>query len=224
MRFKRNLLISVVSLFLLTSCAMIGLDTNVGISNEATAEAYAANRASMGTVLLDANWGRKWKCGAYENAQLVSFGFDRMPVAVSAKNKNPDIVVGTSSLITVKPQFVGIAMLVPPGEYALSSFKIKVAESVSKVGYFAAGPNHLLRDGKPLAGSFKIAAGETVYVGNFGLDCLQQPTLWRYYTKDKVNFQKQLAEYKAAYPFLDISSVQYRLFETTTIGSAYELK
>jgi len=48
--------------------------------------------------------------------------------------------------------------------------------------------------------------------------------LWRYYTQGKENFQKHLTQYKAEYPFLDISSVQYRLFETSALGRSYELK
>ncbi|MNR79228.1 hypothetical protein D3C72_99350 [compost metagenome] len=223
MKFKLSLLISIAPIFLLTSCAMIGLDIKVGLSHEATAQAYATHRATMGTVLLDARWGRYWKCGTYENAQLVSFGFDRMPLGATAKTGAPDVVVGTPSQMMAKPQFLAIALLVPPGEYALSNAKIKVAESVSKVAYFEAGRSRLLRDGKSLGGSFKVAAGETVYIGNFGLDCLQDPILWRYYTKAE-HFQEYLAGYKEAYPFLDISSVQYRLFETTTLGLPYELK
>lgn len=168
--------------------------------------------------------GASMECGGYENAQLVSFGFDRMPVNAATKTGAPDIVISTGNQLMAKPQFINIAVLVPPGEYVLSSFKIKVAESVSKVGYFTADRKHLLREGLPNAGSFKVAAGETVYIGNFGLDCLQQPVLWRYYTQGKENFQKHLTQYKAEYPFLDISSVQYRLFETSALGRSYELK
>jgi len=220
----RGFLASSLPFFLLTGCAVTNMENNVGISNEATAESYSAHRATMGTVLMDARWARQWKCGGYENAQLVSFGFDRMSVNTAPKTGAPDIVIGTGSQLMAKPQFVNIAVLVPPGEYALSSFKIKVAESASKVGYFTADRQHLLRDGRPNAGSFRVAAGETVYIGNFGLDCLQQPILWRYYTQGKDGFQKHLAQYKVEYPFLDIGSVQYRLFETTTLGRSYELK
>lgn len=221
---KSKLFISTGALVLLASCATTKIENNIGVSNEATAESYVKNRAVMGTVLLDAKWGRQWKCGQYENAQLVSFGFDRLPLGTAANSGGSEVIVGTTSQLMAKPQFISIALLIPPGEYALSSFRIKVAESVSKVGYFAADRNHLLRNGKPFAGSFKVAAGETVYIGNFALDCLQEPVLWRYYTQGKQDFQKQLTEYKSNYPFLDVSAVQYRLFDTSVIGRAYELK
>lgn len=224
MSIKSTLSISIIALVLLASCATTKIENNVGVSNEVTAESYAKNRAVMGTVLLDAKWGRQWKCGKYENAQLVSFGFDLMPLGANANTGSSDIIVGSTSQLMAKPQFLNIALLIPPGEYALSSFKIKVAESASKVGYFAADRSHLLPNEKASAGSFKVAAGETVYIGNFALDCFQDPVLWRYYTQGKDDFQKQLTEYKSKYPFLDTSAVQYRLFETSVIGRAYELK
>ena len=37
-------------------------------------------------------------------------------------------------------------------------------------------------------------------------------------------FAKHIQEYKREFPFLDVESVQYRLFDTTTIGRPYELK
>ena len=222
---KRTFLVSVAPFFLLlTSCASIQIQDSMGASPEATAELYAKNQNSMGTVLLDAKWARQWKCGPYENAQLVSFGFDQMPLTSRPDEAKPDVVVGTSSLLTVEPKFVSFALLVPPGEYALSNFKIKVASSVSEVGYWVAKRSNLIRNGQPYAGSFKVAAGETVYIGNFGLDCFQNPSLWRYYSESQDGFQQQLGDYKAKYPFLDLSRAKYRLFETNVIGRAHELK
>jgi len=34
----------------------------------------------------------------------------------------------------------------------------------------------------------------------------------------------QVAEYSRSFPFLKLNDVQYRLFETKTIGTRYELK
>ena len=222
---KRNLLVSITPiLLLLTSCASVQVQENIGASSEVTPESYAKNQSSMGTVLLDARWARQWKCGKYDNAQLVSFAFDQMPFTVRPDDAKQDLVIGTTSLLAVEQKFVSYALLVPPGEYALSNFKIKVASSVRDVGYWAAKRSDLIRNGKPYAGSFKVAAGETVYIGNFALDCFENPSLWRYYSEDQEGFQKQLGDYKAKYPFLDLSSVKYRLFETGVIGRAHELK
>lgn len=178
----------------------------------------------MGIVLLDARWSRQWKCGKYENAQLISFSFDRMPLNQRSNDANADLVIGTTSQLAANPKFVSIALLLPPGEYALSNFKIKVASSVSNVGYWVAERSDLQRGGKPYAGSFKVAANEMVYIGNFALDCFQNPSLWRYYSEGQEGFQKQLSDYKEKYPFLDLSSVKYRLFDTSVIGRSYELK
>jgi hypothetical protein len=222
---KRNRLIPVIPfLLLVASCASVRVQENIGASTEATAESYAKNQSLMGTVLLDARWARHWNCGKYENAQLVSFAFDQMPLANRPDDEKQDLVVGTTSMLAVEPKFVSYALLVTPGEYALSSFKIKVASSVHDVGYWVAKRSDLIRNGKPHAGSFKVAAGETVYIGNFALDCFQNPSLWRYYSESKEDFQKQLGDYKAKYPFIDLSGVKYRLFETDVIGRAHELK
>jgi len=215
---------SIIFLFLLASCAGSKVEDNIGSSSELNADSYAKNRNSMGTVLLDVNWGRRWNCGKYENAQLISFAFDRMPLTRNSSDGNADLVIGTTSRIAVVPKFLNLALLIPPGEYALSNIKIKVATSVSSVYFIEANRSRLLREGKPYAGSFKVEAGETVYIGNFGLDCFQEPILWRYYTEGRDNFQKHLAQFKSSYPFLDLSSVQYRLFETSLIGRSYKLK
>ena len=49
-------------------------------------------------------------------------------------------------------------------------------------------------------------------------------TLWRYYTEGKANFAEHLSQYRQSFPFLKLDDVQYRLFETKTIGTPYELK
>jgi hypothetical protein len=120
MNAKHSLLISVIPLaVLLTSCASNEVQDNIGASAEATAESYGKYRSSMGAVLLDAMWARQWKCGRYENAQLVSFSFDRMPLNQRPDKASADLVVGTTSRLAVDPKFVSLALLVPPGEYAL---------------------------------------------------------------------------------------------------------
>jgi hypothetical protein len=115
-------------------------------------------------------------------------------------------------------------MLLEPGEYHLTGFVIKVARSARDVNIFTAARERIVKDGKSRAGTFRVAAGETVYVGNFAIDCADQPMPWRYYTEGREAFDDHLAQYKSKYPFVDTSKVVYRLFDTKTTGYPYELK
>ncbi|HJW25237.1 MAG TPA: hypothetical protein VJ576_10095 [Rhodocyclaceae bacterium] len=209
---------------LLVSCASVQIQDEVGTSAEARADSYAQDKEKLGVVLLDARWGRQWKCGKYENAQLVSFSFDKFPLSKKPDDAPTDLTIGTTSLLSVSQKFESYALLVPPGEYALSNFKIKVAQSASNVGYWVAGRSHLIKDGKPIGGKFSVAPGEVVYIGNFALDCYGGPTLWRYHATGRDGFTQQLSDYKSKYPFLDLANVRFRLFETDTIGRPYDLR
>ena len=62
-----------------------------------------------------------------------------------------------------------------------------------------------------------------VCIGNFYLDCAYGPTLWRYYSDGKEAFEAQIQEYKNSFPFLDLSNVKFRLFQTKEFGIDYEL-
>lgn len=150
---------------ILAACASAELQNERGIPAEATAESYGKGKVGLGVVLLDARWARQWPCGEYENAQLVSFQFDKMPLASRPDDAPAEIMVTTSRRLAVSPDFQSYALLVPPGEYALSNYKIKVAKSVSDVGYWVASRSHLIKDGKPLGGTFSVAPGEVVYIG-----------------------------------------------------------
>jgi hypothetical protein len=208
---------------MLVSCATSIVDT-AGQSSELTAASYANGRNTKGIVLLDVNWGRRWSCGGYENAELRGLSFDRMPPLKSSDDVAADLTLQEPASLTSRPIFISYALLVEPGEYALSGFNIKVARSVSDVGYWVAKRSDLLKDGKILGGNFKVGEGETVYIGNFFLDCHQRPQPWRYYTEGADNFKLHLAQYKKKYPFLDTGRVKYRLFETSSLGRSYELK
>jgi hypothetical protein len=224
MSINRNLIPTLLALTF-ASCASVQIQDEVGTSTEVKADSYAQNKEKSGVVLFDARWARQWKCGKYENAQLVSFSFDKNPLSTKPDDAAADLTIGTTSLLAVSPKFESYALLVPAGEYALSNFKIKTSKSVSNVGYWIASRSHLIKDGKSLGGKFSVAPGETVYIGNFALDCsYQDPTLWRYYAQGQDGFEQQLSDYKAKYPFLDLSNVKFRLFETNTIGRSYELK
>jgi len=186
---------------------------------------YTLQAKTHGVVLLDVDWGRYWSCGGNENAQLMEIGFDRLPLAEVGSDKPPaELLEGSMISLFEKKGLQNRALLVEPGEYALTRFSIRVARSVSDVGFQQASRAQLLKDGRPIAGTFRVAAGEVVYIGNFKLECSPPMALWRFYTVGKSGFAKHMQEYKASFPFADLDNVQYRLFDTVTMGLPYELK
>lgn len=229
MKFKQFTILlkatALLSLLLcLASCATTQSVSNIGTELESTADTYTKNKNSNGTILMDVKWARQWGCGKFENAQLISFAFDRIPSAHTDNDSKPDVVIGTTQILAANPKFQNLAISIPAGEYALSQFKIRISSSSTSVDYWVANRSDLIKNGTPYAGSFKVSAGETVYIGNFGLDCYGQPMLWRYYTKGQKEFREHLMEYKNKYPFLDINNAKYRLFETKVIGHHYGLQ
>lgn len=219
MAVKILLLIFIVSIFI-TGCATMERGT---VTSEATVEEFAKTKETKGVAVLAINWGRRWSCGGYQNAEIMSMGFDKLPLNSSSDNLPSTILLDGPPRLTKKPIFVDYALLLEPGDYALTSFDIKVARSVSDVGGIIFTRSNLIQDGKPKAGYFQVKAGEIVYIGNFYLDCYQDPIIWRYYTEGRAEFLKHMSEVKEKYPFIDPASVNYRLFKTTTIGNNYEL-
>ncbi|UTW09190.1 hypothetical protein [Pseudomonas benzenivorans] len=189
-----------------------------------TERAYAEARATMGVVLLGVSWGRAWGYCGFENVQLRSLGFDHMPVRKHGDSPSADIELEGPGL-TAKPISQDYALLLAPGEYALTAFHIKAAKSVNDVGAFQARRSQLLENGAPLAGSFTVAANEVVYVGHFAPECPQvgQPTIWRYYLRDAAALEEYLAKVKGAHPYLDVGAARFRLFKTSSIGEAFQL-
>ena len=189
------------------------------------AKKYKEYGEDMGVVLLDVNWGRYWGCGQYENAQLINLKFELFP----DNNKTPDkfsvIDLKTPSRLMVDPVFLNYGFLVNPGHYALTGASVKVANSNPiRVGYFKGNKNNFIKDDKAEGGTFTVGKGEVVYIGNFYLDCTENPPIpWRYYSQGHENFKKQVAEYKRKYKFLKDKDVIYRLFKTEHFGLDYEL-
>jgi hypothetical protein len=208
---------------LLASCTTQLRNAN-DIPNEATTKSFANNYNAKGIVLLDVNWDRRWKCGGFENAELKSIAFDRLSLVKSSDDALADLTITEFQNSASRPAFKSYAFILEPDDYALSNFSIKAARSMSDIVYLGAKRSDLLKDGKALGGTFKVGAGETVYIGNFFLDCFQHPQLWRYYTEGTKNFKFHLTQYKQKYPFIDVDHVVYRLFETDIFGLPYELK
>jgi hypothetical protein len=171
-------------------------------------------------ITLGINWGRTWKCGTYQNAQIQELTFRRAPLntdsAVSLELKTP-------SKLAVDNKFITYAYVVEPGEYILTGFDVKVARSVKEVGHLKGTEADLLKDGKPTGGSFTVKPGEVVYIGHFGLDCGAEPFLWRYYLESQKEFEGWVAEFRTKYPFANDLAAQFRLFETTSLGNPFSL-
>jgi len=226
---KLGLWISLSACLLLSACTTLSELSGVGaedITHEVTAKRYAEHKTTHGIVLLDAKWDRLWRCRPFDNAQLRGFGFDRQPSQNRANDDAPDVLLAynSSMLFASKRPFQSYALLLEPGDYALSGFTIRVARSISDISYLSAKRSILLEDGEAKGGTFTVAAGEVVYIGNFFLDCtLNTPVLWRYYTEQE-NWPSHQQEYKAKYPFLDLEHIHYRLFDTEEFGKPYQLE
>ncbi len=188
-----------------------------------TKEAYRERIQTSGVVLLDVNWGRHWNCGGFENAELRKIEFDRLPATKSGDADKADFILEGPPRLLTKPTFLNYGFILPPGDYALSGYDIKVARSVTDVGHLIAKRSELIKNGQPDGGTFTVRAGEVVYLGNFYLDCQQRPMLWRYYVEGAANFQKQVGEYQRKFPFIEPQRIRYRLFKSKLFGLDYDL-
>ncbi len=211
-----------IIVFALAGCAGITQPIKYQRTDVISKENYLLNKETNGVVLLDVNWGRRWGCGNHENAQLISLAFDKLPMKNIKKEAEPSLVLHSPSRLLVDPVFSNYGFSLKPGEYAISAFSIKVADSMSKVGFLTAKRDKLYKDGKPVGGTFIVKPNETVFIGNFYLDCTYGPTLWRYHSNGKEAFEEQVKQYQNSFPFLDLSEVKFRLFKTNEFGNDYE--
>lgn len=177
-------------------------------------------RPDSGVLMLGLNWGRTWKCGRFENAQIEALTFRRSPLT---SDNQVSLELKTPFKIAVEDKFVPYAFVVEPGEYILTGFDVKVARSVSDVGHLKGSEENLVKDGKPMGGRFSVNAGEAVYIGHFGLDCGAEPFLWRHYLESRKEFEGWVAQFREEYPFVRQLPTQVRLFETTSLGNPFAL-
>ena len=186
-------------------------------ATELSADAFANQKTTKGVVLIAANWGRQWQCGAYENAQLVNLEFLNLQNDVK-------LTLDTPSKLSVKPEFINYGYIVEPGTYAISSFSVKVAKSVTDVGYIKADKNKLITDGVPNGGTFTVKAGEVSYIGHFFIDCYKEPIPWRFYPEGKEAFNSYVNSIKKQYVYLQDADILFNILNTTVFGSSYELQ
>jgi len=190
---------------------------------ELTSKNYAEAGEQKAVVIFHVNWGRYWKCAGLDNAQLQALTFSRIQTKES-KSSDATIPIETPSKLVVKDSFVPYVLLIEPGEYALSSFDVKVARSSSDVGHLKGDAANLIKDKKSIGGTFTVAPGEIVYIGHFGLDCAKEPFLWRYYIEGRKDFDRYVAGFRKEFPFVQNKPVQFRLFSTIMFGQAYSLE
>ena len=205
----------------LAPCMAGAFDTP--LASEATQRSYARDGSRKGLVILSVNWDHKRGCGGFQSVALWELGFDRLPTARQNDDDIGDLVLEAPVRLSARIGSADYAFLVEPGEYALSFCSIKVAQSELDVGYMKYNRGQLIRGGKVHGGSFTVAAGETVYIGSFFVNCTPRPTLWRYYEEGRDNFRVKMAAVRKKYPFLEVDKVQFRLFRTDIFGNAYEL-
>lgn len=84
---------------------------------------------------------RHWKCGSFENAELISIGFDYLALANPVSDAPATIFIDGPPKLMKRPLFENYVQLLDPGEYALSSPDVKVARSSSNVGRIALQPH-----------------------------------------------------------------------------------
>ena len=82
---------------------------------EVTKKAYQTGIAANAVVVFDVNWGRRWNCGGFENAELMRLEFDRVTGQPKADGAKADFIVDGPSRLTRTLRFLCYAYLLPPG-------------------------------------------------------------------------------------------------------------
>jgi len=216
----RNWLLSLTA----STCLLLGDPAHAEPAQPFTSAAQEQAAGTKGVVLISANWGRSWGCGRNDYAQLQLLGFDKIEPGTRPLSQRPELVIeGAESGNAQQIPFSNYAFLVDPGEYEFSLYLIHVARSMTQTAHFSGDRKSLFQDGRSKVGSFKVGAGEIVYVGHFALDCVQAPMPWRFYPETRADFTQYLDKVKQQYPDLDTSKAVFRLFETKLIGKPYVL-
>lgn len=202
--------------------AILGVLPTLVVAAEPVNLSVDTYKSDLGVILIQVNWGRTWKCGQFENAQLQALTFTKSPVDAPSP---VSLDLKTPSKLFVDNTFLPYAFIIQPGEYVLTGFDVKVARSVRDVAHIKGSKDNLIKDGKPVGGTFTVNPGEIVYVGHFGLDCGAEPFLWRNYIDGgRSEFERYVDGFREKFPFVKHVPVQFRLFSTPLFGNPYTLK
>lgn len=177
-------------------------------------------KADLGVLIIQVNWGRVWKCGQFENAQLQALTFTKSPIDTP---EPVSLAFETPSKLLVDNKFLPYAFVIQPGEYVLTGFDVKIVRSVSDIAHINGSKDNLIKDGKAVGGTFTVNPGEVVYVGHFGLDCGAEPFLWRSYIQDREDFERYIDGFRKRFPFMEQVPAHYRLFSTQLLGRPFAL-
>jgi len=188
------------------------------------AEPVELNKETFSTkqavIIIQVNWGRTWKCGRFENAQLQALTFAQ---SSDDSSEGISLELETPSKLFVDNKFLPYAYVVQPGEYFLTAFDVKAARSTTDIVHIKGTKENLFKNGESVGGSFRVSPGEVVYIGHFGLECGAEPFLWRYYIDGRSEFEKYIEGFRWKYPFAKDVPVQFRLFSTKLLGNPFEL-
>ncbi|MCB1053394.1 MAG: hypothetical protein KDC71_22520 [Acidobacteria bacterium] len=191
-----------------------------GLAGEPVALSEKTYDPSLGVLIIQVNWGRTWKCGQFEHAQLQALTFTQLPL----EGANSVVLeLQTHSQIAAENTFLPYAYVVQPGEYQLTDFDVAVAKSKKEVIHLK-GAKEDMAKAPQSAGTFTIQPGEIVYVGHFGLDCTEEPFLWRFYIEGRSEFESYIAGFRQKFPFVKEVPVQFKLFSTQRFGNPYALE
>lgn len=201
--------------------AILSVFPTLAVAAEPVSLSADTYKPDLGILIIQVNWGRTWKCGQFENAQLQALTFTKSPIDTP---EPVSLDLETPSKLFVDNKFIPYAFVILPGEYVLTAFNVKVARSVTDVAHIKGSKDNLIKESKPVGGTFAVNPGEVVYVGHFGLDCGAEPFLWRSYIQNRENFEKYIGGFREKFPFARQVPAQYRLFSTQFFGHPFALK
>ena len=187
--------------------------------SESSYKEYGENSALL---ILQINWGRRWGCGGYENAQIHKLSFRKI-LQNGQLSDETSFELESPSRLFVKNEFLPYAYIIKPGQYAMVGFDIKVAKSSTDVGHLIAKKSDLIKETKTVGGIFTAVENKATYIGHFGLDCYQQPIPWRYHIDGREEFKKYVEGFRKQFPFARDIPVSFNLFSTSRFGQPYSL-
>jgi len=207
--------------YLWYAIAILGALPTLVVAAEPVSLSADTYKADLGVLIIQVDWGRTWKCGQFENAQLQALTFTKSPIDTP---EPVSLDLEPPSKLFVDNKFLPYAFVIQPGEYTLTAFDVKIARSGTDVAHIKESKDNLIKDGKPVGGTFTVNLGEIVYVGHFGLDCGAEPFLWRSYIQSREDFEKYVGGFREKFPFVKQVPTQYRLFSTKLLGNPFSLK
>ena len=215
-RFRYILVIAVMLLTAGIACSATA-DDAVKLSKR-NYQKYSDQRA---VLLINVYWTRAWGCHDNNYAQLTNLTFRKIDSDSHWVKDGARIELkGGGLLSSVAKDY---QLMVPPGIYALAGYRMRLSREFLDTVVQNATEEHLTKGGVAIGGQFEVGAGEVVYVGDFYLDCTQEPILWRYYLTPTDGFRDYMDEMAKRHPYLDRDKVIFRLFQSDYFSQPIEI-